>query len=516
MLWDALVGRGIRPYSLWLCAVGIPCTVTLHLAHADAGGGASGRRANGACATDADRESLFALHVFFACVVGWTIPWDWVAGVLGDVGKLRECLADCAPYAPGLVPYLPQILPPIILNIHRVAPVAGSLAPYLKYLLPYPAFIAKALPHLIKKIELAGPLIDQIGPKFKEMDARHFAKLELIIEDLVDQLEELLPHFHVIAPHIVEIALRADKLFPIVHYLIPHVNTMGHHIWWLIPFADVEGFEELVPYIDRLAPHIEEFAEFGPMLLPYMSKMRKHIPILLDNVDALLPQLGSAIDYIDPIVYWLADLLPLANSVGILRSKLLLRAGTPFARFLPSVPKSSSSSSSTPAAPTGSPTGSPSESPTLESDEELWRLNETRRMVSLDKAVRNVKGVNYYVLRINGRYSGEFRYSHLRELDETVVQPALREKFTDGTRHRIAGRVAIPAFPPRRGVDNASPKDVEARREALEKYLIFVFSEPDIVGTKAFVEFVRARRRWVAELPQLASPLMGGEESRRI
>jgi hypothetical protein len=266
----AVTGKGIRPLNLWFALIGLPTLITLTYFY----------------------ESLMIVGLVIFLWF-WTIPFEKIAKILIDIGNLRECLADCAPFVPGLLPFLPDLARVMIPNLFVIAPAAGTLAPYLKYLLPYPAFVAKALPILLPKLDLMLKynMIEQIGPQFKFMDQRHFSKLEIILQDLVDDLENLAPYFHIIAPHIVEISLRADKLFPVVHYLLPHAESMQQHIWWLIPFADIDGFEEFMPYLDKLAPHIDEFAPYGPELLPYVGKMKKHIPILIENVDTLLPQL---------------------------------------------------------------------------------------------------------------------------------------------------------------------------------------------------------------------------------
>lgn len=270
---DVIVGRGLRPLSLWFAAILLPGVLTVLII--------------------VPLEWTLTAVVSLCGLMFWTVPFDQLARFLINIGNLRECLADCAPYAPGMLPYLPEMLRVMIPNIFKLAPAAGPLAPYLKYLLKYPDFVAKALPILVPKIDLMlrYNMIEQLGPQFKYMDRRHLDKLEIILQPMMDDLENLAPYFHIIAPHIVEISLRADKLFPVINYLLPHAEDMKQHIWWLIPFADVDGFEEFMPHLDRLAPHIDEFAPYGPDLLPYMAKMKKHIPILLDNVESLLPQL---------------------------------------------------------------------------------------------------------------------------------------------------------------------------------------------------------------------------------
>jgi hypothetical protein len=265
---DAFVGRGVRPVSNWLVYVlGPMCMMAMF---------ASGN-----------------VLLLLLAICAWTAPMEVVASFLVDLGKIRESLADCVPLLPGIAPYAPEMLRVLIPNAFKLAPGAGTLAPYLKYLLRYPEFAAKSLPHLVPKFDvmLKFNMIEQIGPAFAEMDMRHYSKLEKILPDMMAQLDKLAPYFHIIAPHVVEISLRADKLFPYIDYMLPHAETMKDHIWWLIPFADIEGVEEFMPYLDDLAPFIDDFAPYGLELLPYVSKIRKHIPILIENAETLVPQL---------------------------------------------------------------------------------------------------------------------------------------------------------------------------------------------------------------------------------
>jgi len=231
---DALLGRGLRPLKLWYLAVVAP---------------------------------LLVAHLFLSLPLGvlvalalWTVPYESAAKLIADLGKLRECLADCAPFMPGLVPYLPQLAPSLLLNLHRIAPFAGDIAPYLKDLLPYPGFVAKAMPKLLTRIEIMGPMIGKFGPKFKNFDQRHFDKLELVLDDMVAKCHLMVPHVDLLAPFLPEIALRADKLMPIVQYILPYAETMGEHIEWLIPYADVENFEEFMPMVSVVVPMLDRFA----------------------------------------------------------------------------------------------------------------------------------------------------------------------------------------------------------------------------------------------------------------
>lgn len=449
---DALVGRGVRPFSLWFAAVVLPSMVALLM-------------------TGPQAAALVAI------LWAWTVPYEFVANLVTDLGKVRQCLADTLPLLPGVLPYLPEMAVALGPNLHRALPAIGSLAPYLKYLMKYPAFMARALPILMQKIEIMieYDMINLLGPNFEYMDQRHYDKLESILQDLVDDLEVLAPQFHIIAPHIVEISLRADRLFPVIHYILPYAEEMKDHIWWLVPFADVEGFEEFMPYLDKLAPHIDEFAPYGPKLLPYIGKMRRHIPIIIDNIDTLLPKLGEASEHMDPLVYWLSDLLPLANALGILRSKLLLSAGMPLVRSLPRVP----------AGEMLRPLNmTPEPAPGVQVPVSPRKLV-TQRVIRIPKFhVYRETGVVYYVIHVNDCYAGEYRYSSLRKLD----------KFMSSS----MGITKLPRFPGKllfNSIESNRP-NLEQRRAELQEYVQWVWSEPDIVSREEFIDFVQHHRKW--------------------
>ena len=183
-------------------------------------------------------------------------------------------------------------------------------------------------------------------------------------------------------------------------------------------------------------------------------------------------------------MYWLSDLLPLANSMGMLRSNFLLKAGMPFLRFLPSVP---------PDAVT------PKLNLTGESPDE-FRRQESRRLIRIPRS-HVVDGAVFYVVNVDGRYAGEFRYSSLRILHSMVTS--------------MHGVKDVPPFPHKQPL-GMSDKQRDERRIALEKFLQFVLAEPAIVETQEFLNFVKQHRRWEQDLPILASPLLGGLQTNAI
>ena len=177
----------------------------------------------------------------------------------------------------------------------------------------------------------------------------------------------------------------------------------------------------------------------------------------------------------DPLVYWLRDLLPLANSIGVLRSSMLLKASTPFLGFLPSVPPRKRTKINN-------------------SDISRYRREESKKMITVPKTHKNADDVVFYVVEVDGKYSGEFRYSALRILHEMAQKiPDLDEP--------------LPEFPGRSPF-SLSNSQIEDRRVLLEEYLQCVLAEPRIVGMKDFELFIQEHRKWSADKPLLTSPLM--------
>ena len=192
----------------------------------------------------------------------------------------------------------------------------------------------------------------------------------------------------------------------------------------------------------------------------------------------------------DPLVYWLSDLLPLANSVGVLRSKFLLKAGMPFLRFLPGVPPEAVTPKMSLALDGGEGNNA---------DPAAFRREESKRLIRIPTC-HVVNGVLFYVLNMDGRYMGEFRYSSLYQLNKIVTRLCKEEGIASE---------AIPMFPGKAPM-GLSDKQREERRAALEKFLQFVMSEPAIVKTDEFVQFIKHHRRWEQSMPLLASPLLAG------
>lgn len=442
--WRGFVGRGIRPFSLWFYCIFVPVALVQVFD----------------LASMISSEYSGYINSLCVFVAVWTVPFERVANFLLGLGNLRDCLADVVPHLPGLVPYLPGMLPHILPNLWQIAPAVGPLAPYLKFLITRPKFLAKALPLLVPRMELMLKynVIDLLGANFERMEDLHYEKLEMILPDLMRDLPVLAPHFHIIAPYIVEIAERADVLFPVVPLLLPHIDECKQHLWWLVPFADVPGFQEFLVYLDELVGSIDEFAVYGPDLLPFIPKIRSQIPILVENLDTLLPLMGAAVDHMDPLVYWLSAYMPVANRFGLLNKPMLLNCSVPALGLLPSVPERYR-------------TFVPPKEPC---DASLVGFS--------FPVVRRCRhsNVHYYVLALDGKYVGELRFSVLFALHQQVVLGKLKDH--------------APQFPEKESWLLWGGKcNVEQRRMALEKYFRLVMHNSTVVQSHEFKLFCETR-----------------------
>jgi hypothetical protein len=459
VIWNALCGRGLRPYSLWLVTIGFPTLVLFwNLRH--------------------DESVLsWSAWIFAGLFATWTIPPETLGQAIIDVGKFRNALADIIPILPQIATKLPKLIAAAAPILPQLLPHLGTVAPHLPALLPHAEFLTRILPKLTSRIDDLIPLVEKVGPKFKDFTPEHFEKLELIIDDVVERLDILAPHIDALLPIITDGILVAPKMLPHIEKVIPHLASLEKDLAWLLPFAEIEGVEEMLPYLDKIAPRIHELEPFAEIIGPQIGKLKKHLPLLANDLDVLLDVVPETIDHLDPLLYWFGDILPYASKMGILKSSTLLRATAPvMVRYLPAVPPPR-----TPARPAAGSRNMLT-SPTYD------------RIVTVPRT-RIVHGATYYVIEVDGRYAGEFRYRYVREL-HLQIQDLL---LTDSE---------APEFPSRWFVPYNAYLSIEDRRKKLERYLVYVMSDSKIVKTKAFEHFIKVRRRWGEELPLLKSPLL--------
>jgi hypothetical protein len=193
----------------------------------------------------------------------------------------------------------------------------------------------------------------------------------------------------------------------------------------------------------------------------------------------------DVIKNLDPMLYWCGRFLPLADSMGILRSRVLLRAFMPMAKFLPPVPvkREPKKKRLTAAVAEGEKEG-----------HEWWRLSLLDRTITIPYT-RKVYDIIYYVMEVDKKYAGEFRFKHIYALHQTLAKDELLKNSTIN-------------FPPRFLFTTPTSADIEQRRQMLEKYLVFIMSDPEICASAHFIHFIRNHRKWKGELPLLKSPLL--------
>jgi len=213
---------------------------------------------------------------------------------------------------------------------------------------------------------------------------------------------------------------------------------------------------------------------------PIIPKIKPHLPHLVRNIDVLMDELNDDVMMnLDPMLYWCGRFLPLADSMGILQSRTLLRAFMPMAKYLPPVPVKRQKRL-TAGVVEGEAEG-----------HEWWRHSLLDRKVTLPYTKR-VGPIVYYIMQVDGKYAGEFRYRHLRELHDSVRDMLEKD---------------APSFPPK-FLFKPTPGDLNTRRMGLERYLVYVMSDPEICASSHFVHFIRNHRRWSEDLPALKSPLL--------
>lgn len=96
----------------------------------------------------------------------------------------------------------------------RLLPHVGTVAPHLHVLLPHADFLTRIIPKLSSRIEDLIPLVEKVGPVFGRLTPLHIEKLELIIDDVVENLDILAPHIDSLMPILADGILVAPKVSP--------------------------------------------------------------------------------------------------------------------------------------------------------------------------------------------------------------------------------------------------------------------------------------------------------------
>ena len=323
VLHDFLTGRGIRPYSLWLMLIGIPSLLIFWSIRKN------------------DSTEAWILYVVTALVAGWSIPTTYFGNVIADIGRFRKSIVEIVPILPQIATSLPRLIYVAYPVLPELLPQMGKIAPNLKHLLPHAEFLIRIVPKVSSRLDELIPLVEKVAPKFKEFTPEHLANLELILDDVIEKLDLLLPHIEALTPILTEGILVAPRMMPHIEKVLPHLARLEKDLEWLIPFAEIEGVELMLPLLDKIAPRIGELQPYAEALLPHMDKLKTLSPHLRsDNIDALLDTLPDAIEHIDPLLYWTGNFLPLASKLGVLRNRAFLTAAVPaIVKFLPPRPQ---------------------------------------------------------------------------------------------------------------------------------------------------------------------------------
>ena len=128
------------------------------------------------------------------------------------VGKFRAALADIIPILPAIAHKLPGMLLVVYPILPQLLPHVGTVAPHLHVLLPHADFLTRIIPKLSNRIEDLIPLVEKVGPVFARLTPVHIEKLELIIDDVVDNLDLIAPHVDALMPVLEEGILVAPKV----------------------------------------------------------------------------------------------------------------------------------------------------------------------------------------------------------------------------------------------------------------------------------------------------------------
>jgi len=475
MLRSAVLGRGLRPYSLWLLSVGLPTLVLFaRLWHNET-------------------APAWAAWTFAATFAAWTIPHETLGQAIVDFGRVRAVVVELAPVLVSVSRSLPRLVLAAYPVFPQLLPHVGALAEHLPLLLPHAEALIRILPKLSSRIDDLLPIAIKVGPKFKDFTPETFAKLELILDDVIEKLDVIAPHIDSLLLHdgvLTDGIKVAPRMLKHIEVVAPHLAALEKHLQWLLPFAEVEGVEEMLPLLDRIAPRIHELEPFAEAILAHWDQISVLLPALKegDNIDLLLDVVPQTIDHLDPLLYWFGGVLPYASRMGVLRSSALLSAAGPIAKLLPPVPRRKSR-------PRPRPGAGVAELARGETGNEWWRFASLDHVVAVPRA-KFVNGVAFFVLEVDGRYAGEFRYRHARELHDAV-------------QHVLPADAA--PFPPRLAPwedHSAGSPALERRRAALERFMVRAMADPRVVREPAFEFFVKVRRKWAEELPALLSPLI--------
>ena len=161
-------------------------------------------------------------------LAGWTIPPETLGKGIIDFGKFRQHLADIIPVLPSIATKLPRLLYVVAPHFGTLFPHLGTVAPHLGALLPHAEMLTRIIPKLSTKLDLLlqGDLLEKVAPAFAALDAEHMARLEMVLDDVVDKLDVLAPHIGTFTPILEDGIMVADRMLPFIEFVIPHLVAL--------------------------------------------------------------------------------------------------------------------------------------------------------------------------------------------------------------------------------------------------------------------------------------------------
>lgn len=140
------------------------------------------------------------------------------------------------------------------------------------------------------------------------------------IDYMIPLVDVLVPHFDKIVPH-------GAKLFPHFKVLLPHAEAVAAHADALMPFLEMEGWEDALPYLEPLARNIDHLAPHAHILQDeaIFQKLRPKIPLMAEYLDNLIPVIDDLAPHLPEVLPYM-DMVPAKVQQEYLKSKVACKA----------------------------------------------------------------------------------------------------------------------------------------------------------------------------------------------
>ncbi len=373
-----------------------------------------------------------------------TLPQDYPLTPLQKIFRVILMFQDIFHHLPSSVPLIPKMAP----WMPKMLPIVPDIAPHMDKLLVHKEFLAENVGVLLTRRELLPDMVRLLAPTFPELTKEQLDVMHKLLPEFMLKLHLILPHAAILRPHLKEVVKHMEKLLPHMDVMLQYIDDLKDDLGWLLDFADLDDFDDLVRQMPLLAPHIHKFRPYAPKLKKNIKAMGPYMPEMIRNIDAMEPVLPDLIDHIDPLLSNLGPMLPLADKLGLLGSSTLMKLTPPIARILPPSGKED-------------PTTYPLVAYTNENAITNWRSTskDKVKIVEYHKCFTKISSTPkiFYVVHVNGEYYGEFRYSDFHKLHEE-----LKKAFGSDYRYRYFSH-HVP-FPSR-------STSGDQRKDMLEQYL---------------------------------------------